>query len=61
MNEISLEELKRWYSSSVDFQLVDVREIWEQPRLDKDNVLVASFYELDRFMDHISSKKSSKI
>ena len=57
LTEISIEELKDWYNSSEDFQLVDVREEWEQPRVEKENVLIAPLRELDDYINQISTDK----
>ncbi len=57
LNQISIEELKEWFDSDSDFQLVDVREEWEQPRVEKDNVLIAPLHDLGNFADKISTKK----
>jgi len=55
--EIEVEELKSWYDNQSDFQVVDVREDWEQPRIKKENVLVAPLNELDEFVNEISQDK----
>jgi len=57
MQEITVEELKEWYDKSLDFQVVDVREEWEQPRINKENVLIAPLNELDEFIKEIATDK----
>ena len=57
LDEISIEELRKMYDTSNDFQLVDVRENWEQPRVEKSNVLVAPLGNLDEFVEKISKDK----
>ncbi|MBL4594401.1 MAG: molybdopterin-synthase adenylyltransferase MoeB [Flavobacteriales bacterium] len=57
LNEISIEELKGFFTASEDFQIVDVREEWEQPRVDKENVIIAPLDELEEFVGKISKDK----
>ncbi len=57
LNEISIDELKELFNSSEDFQIVDVREEWEQPRVEKENVLVAPLHELAQYVAEISKTK----
>ena len=56
-NKITTDELKDWYQKRIDFQVVDVRAEWEQPRINQENVLVAPLDELDGFVDEISKDK----
>lgn len=56
-NEISVAELKELFDSQEEFQVVDVRGEWEQPRIEKDNVLVAPLNELPNYIDQISKDK----
>ena len=56
-NEISVVELKELFNNSEEFQVVDVRGEWEQPRIEKDNVLVAPLNELPNYVDQISKDK----
>ncbi len=57
LKEININELRNWYTNKEDFQLVDVREVWEQPRVEYENVLVASLNNLDDFVNQISKDK----
>ena len=57
LNEISKEELEKWFAESKDFQIVDVREDWEQPRVNKENVLIAPLGKLNDFVTQISKDK----
>lgn len=57
MQEIDIDKLKKWYKDSEDFQVIDVREEWEQPRLEKDNVIIAPLDELDEFIKEIPTDK----
>jgi len=57
LKEISLEELRKMFEDNVDFQLVDVREAWEQPRVEKKNVLKAPLNQLDNFVAKIAKNK----
>ena len=49
--------MKEWLEDSEEFQIVDVREEWEQPRVDKQNVLVAPLHDLSEYLDQISKDK----
>jgi len=57
LNEISIEELRDLYLASEDFQVIDVREEWEQPRVNEKNILIAPLDELDEFVGQISKDK----
>ncbi|PCJ23668.1 MAG: dinucleotide-utilizing protein [Flavobacteriales bacterium] len=57
VNEISLDELRKMFNSSDNFQLVDVRQEWEQPRVEKDNVLIAPLNELESYVTKIATDK----
>ncbi len=57
LNEISIEELRGWYDTSEDFQILDVREVWEQPRIDKENVLIAPLKDLEQYKNQIAKDK----
>lgn len=57
IQEITIDELKEWYQNTTDFQLVDVREEWERPRIKKENVIIAPLDELDEFVTKISKDK----
>jgi len=57
LEEITIEQLKEMYANNTDFQLVDVREDWEQPRVEKENVLEAPINNLDDFVNEISKTK----
>jgi len=59
MQEISIEELKEWYQKGLNFKVLDVRDEWEQPRLEKDNVLQFPLDELDDYVEEI--KKYDKV
>jgi len=57
LNEIDVDGLKELYKEGKDFQVVDVRAEWEQPRIKKENVLVAPLDELDNFVNEIAKDK----
>jgi len=57
MRNINVERLKKWYETGVDFQVIDVRAEWEQPRIQKENVLIAPLDELDDFVNKIAKNK----
>jgi len=57
LKEISIESLKQWYEESKDFQVIDVRADWEQPRINKDNVVVIPLDELQEGINKISKTK----
>ncbi|PCI98395.1 MAG: hypothetical protein COB15_06175 [Flavobacteriales bacterium] len=62
LKEISVEGLKSMLESSEDFQILDVRGEWEQPRIDvstsvNGQLLVAPLNELENFIDKISKDK----
>ena len=54
---ISIDELKEMYNSNTQFQVIDVRDEWEQPRINKSNVLIAPLDELDDFVEKIAQDK----
>lgn len=56
-HEISVTELKEWFANSEEFQVVDIRADWEQPRIEEENVLVAPLNELENYTDQISKDK----
>ncbi|MCO6498827.1 MAG: molybdopterin-synthase adenylyltransferase MoeB [Vicingus serpentipes] len=55
--EIAVDGLKELYEKGIDFQVVDVRGEWEQPRIEKGNVLIAPLDELDEFVSQIAKDK----
>lgn len=57
MQEIDIDKLKEWYKDSENFTLVDVREKWEQPRVEKENVMVAPLGNLQEFISKIPTEK----
>ena len=57
LTEISIDELKKWYENAKEFQVVDVREDWEQPRINKANVAVIPLDKLHENIDNISKTK----
>ncbi len=57
LKEISVEDLKSMLESSEDFQIVDVRQEYEQPRIESDKVLVAPLNDLESYVDQISTSK----
>ena len=57
ITNITIDELKEMYKSTIEFQVVDVRDEWEQPRINKDNVLIAPLDELDEFVEKIATDK----
>ncbi len=57
LSEISIDDLKEWYASSRDFQLIDVREDWEQPRINQENVVVIPLNELQNNTNKIAKDK----
>jgi adenylyltransferase/sulfurtransferase len=57
MKEISFKELEEMLVGKEDFQILDVRQVWEQPRIDSKNVLVAPLNELDNFIDQVEKNK----
>lgn len=57
LNKINIDELKKLYKAEKDFQVVDVRDEWEQPRIERENVLIAPLDELDDFIDQIEKNK----
>lgn len=57
LEEITIDELQEWYENSEEFQLIDVRAEWEQPRVEKENVLIAPLDELDEYVNQISKDK----
>lgn len=62
LQEISIDELKEWFGNTEEFQIVDVRQDWEQPRVDvstslNTQLLVAPLNELDKFITQISKDK----
>lgn len=54
---ITIEELQDWYNESKDFQVIDVREDWEQPRVNKKNVVVIPLDELHEEFNRINKTK----
>jgi adenylyltransferase/sulfurtransferase len=58
LKEISIEGLKQWYEESKDFQIIDVRADWEQPRIEKDNVVVIPLDELQEGVSKIAKTKA---
>jgi sulfur-carrier protein adenylyltransferase/sulfurtransferase len=57
LDEISIEGLREMYEVSEDFLIVDVREDWEQPRVEKKNVIITPLDELDEFVNQIPKDK----
>lgn len=57
LTSISLEDLNLWYENSKDFQVIDVRADWEQPKLTKDNVLCIPLDKLYNGVSGISKTK----
>ncbi|MGB0882068.1 MAG: molybdopterin-synthase adenylyltransferase MoeB [Vicingaceae bacterium] len=57
LTEISIDDLKKWFEISKDFQIIDVREDWEQPRIKQNNVVVIPLDELDNNIHAISKNK----
>lgn len=56
ISSVHVEELKRMLQSE-DIQIVDVREEWEQPRVDDLNALIAPLDDLDNFITQIDRNK----
>tara|TARA_B100000809_G_C15140550_1_gene533023 strand:- start:12484 stop:13587 length:1104 start_codon:yes stop_codon:yes gene_type:complete len=56
-NDISIEDLTKWYAASKDFQVIDVRADWEKPRLNKENVLCVPLDKLYNGLSGISKTK----
>lgn len=56
-NDISIEDLAQWYETLKDFQVIDVRADWEQPRLNKENVLCVPLDKLYNGVSGISKTK----
>lgn len=56
-SDISIEDLTKWYAASKDFQVIDVRADWEQPRLNKENVLCVPLDKLYNGVSGISKTK----
>lgn len=57
IDEITLEGLKEMFKTAEDFQVVDVREEWEEPRVEMANVLIAPLAGLNDFVNQISKEK----
>jgi adenylyltransferase/sulfurtransferase len=57
IKQVTIDELKLWFNNGDVFHILDVREEWEQPRVEKDNVLIAPLDELDEFVNEISKDK----
>mgnify|MGYP001275187691 FL=1 len=62
LKEITKEDLKSMLDSSDDFQIVDVRGEWEQPRIDistslNGQLLIAPLNDLGSYVDKISKNK----
>ena len=62
LQEISKESLKSLLDSDEDFQIVDVRQEYEQPRIDlsttvNGQLLVAPLNDLEKYIDQISKSK----
>lgn len=57
VKKISVDNLRQWYEESKDFQLIDVREDWEQPRINEENVVVIPLDELHEEINKISKTK----
>ena len=57
MKEISINNLNQWYEESKDFQVIDVRAEWEEPRISKENVIVIPLDELQEGIHKISKTK----
>ena len=57
MNEITVDELKKWYDDSEEFEVIDVREEWEQPRIEKENVTITPLNELENYVNQIPKNK----
>ena len=56
-SDISIDDLIKWYAASKDFQVIDVRADWEQPRLNKENVLCVPLDKLYNGVSGISKTK----
>jgi adenylyltransferase/sulfurtransferase len=55
LNSITKEEFK---ALSENEWILDVREDWEQPRIEKPNVIIAPLEELDDYIDQIPTDKA---
>ena len=56
-NKIAITELQQWYASLKDFEVIDVREVWETPRINKENVLLIPLDELHESVNKIATNK----